>query len=281
MVLTRLQKRKAFRTPDSRTLPAKRQRLCGNKTPAPPPSHAHTPSLKATSRKGARRSEIGEEWKSAQLQPKTAKTEGKLTISPRRPESFGLIQERLPSSDTPGTPEHIYSLVIQSILWNQTRGHSALPVLEAILAKYPSPSTLSEAQESGLQELLQPIGLWRQRAKRLIQVGQIWGDKPPSADRRYVKRGYKGPLQKDGTYDPAGWEIAHLPGVGAYALDAFRIFARDGLRAKERCSGDIDEAEWKTVLPSDKDLRAFLKWRWARDGWDWDQVTGSRTRLST
>jgi len=27
-----------------------------------------------------------------------------------------------------------------------------------------------------------------------------------------------------------GWEIAHLPGMGAYALDSYRIFHRDELR---------------------------------------------------
>jgi hypothetical protein len=71
-----------------------------------------------------------------------------------------------------------------------------------------------------------------------------------------------------------GWEIAHLPGMGPYALDSYRIFCRDRLREVEE-----GEPEWKRVLPLDKDLKPYLKWRWAQDGWDWDELTGKRRKL--
>lgn len=282
MVFTRLQKRNASLCPDIDKLPiSKQQRLAKKTRPQLHPHHEPITQPRAQSRKGAWVLKT-EETQETQLQLPTS---NKLVLNARNPEHFGLIQERLPYSDTPGSSEHIYSLVVQSILWNQTRGQSALPVLEDLLARYPSPTLLAQARESDLQELLQPIGLWRQRAKRLIQLGQVWVDKPPSTGRQYVKKGYIGPILEDGTQDDtAGWEIAHLPGVGAYALDAFRIFARDGMREVDAGTGRagtgvFHKDEWRTVVPSDKDLKAYLKWRWACDGWDWEPTTGERRKL--
>lgn len=34
--------------------------------------------------------------------------------------------------------------------------------------------------------------------------------------------------------------------------------------------------EWTRVLPLDKELRAYLRWRWLRLGFDWDPVSGER-----
>ena len=85
------------------------------------------------------------------------------------------------------------------------------------------------------------------------------------------------------------WEIAHLPGVGAYALDSWRIFCRDSLRgrpsamlqlhAKGAIATELDQ-EWATVLPTDKELRAYLRWRWLRLGFLWDSLTGETRRIS-
>lgn len=91
-----------------------------------------------------------------------------------------------------------------------------------------------------------------------------------------------------------GWEIAHLPGVGPYALDSWRIFGRDALFGRGRGRGhaaqdrdqagesDItatEEEEWQRVVPADKDLRAWLIWRWRRAGWQYDVFSGKRTRI--
>lgn len=190
--------------------------------------------------------------------------------------SFGLIQERL--------APNIYNLLVQAILWNQTSGRAARPVLQQILHAYPSPIALAAASAPDLLAFLQPIGLQNQRAQRLIAFAKTWVGAPPCKHRRYTRKGYphqgvgsqgkkiNGPTQE---HDPKdGWEVAHLPGVGPYALDSFRIFARDHLRG---APGNLEEAEWKRVRPSDKDLRAYLEWRWRQDGFIWDPQTG-RTR---
>ena len=188
-------------------------------------------------------------------------------------ERFGLIQEQYKDS--------LYALVIQAILWNQTTGRTAKPVLASLLSTYPTPIELASASLADLTELLYPIGLYNQRAKRLIKLAQIWVETPPCKERRYVRRDY--PKKGDGREakvgevlneddDREGWEIAHLPGVGPYALDSYRIFYRDTLR--EVKGKDGVEPEWKRVTADDKDLKPYLVWRWERNGFIYDAERG-------
>ncbi len=85
------------------------------------------------------------------------------------------------------------------------------------------------------------------------------------------------------------WEVGHLAGLGSYAIDSWRIFCRDelrGLPAGLSDRGDLlrDPAakaeelakEWTRVLPLDKELRAYLRWRWLRVGFEWDPVSGEQ-----
>lgn len=194
--------------------------------------------------------------------------------------TYGLIQERIHTN--------LYALVVQAILWNQTHGLAARPVLFQLLTLYPDPVDLSQANIKSLTAILQPIGLQNIRAARLIALAKVWVAAPPCTERRYRKLHY--PVHKSGidvgpreiiSEDDKreGWEIAHLPGVGRYALDSFRIFHRDQLRSRE-VDGSI-EPEWMRVLPEDKDLRAYLSWRWEQEGWDWNMLTGKRTKIST
>ncbi|EGZ77640.1 DNA glycosylase [Neurospora tetrasperma FGSC 2509] len=79
------------------------------------------------------------------------------------------------------------------------------------------------------------------------------------------------------------WEIGHLT-QGPYALDSWRIFCRDKLlgRADDwKGKGRHPEfqPEWMRVLPQDKELRAYLRWMWMREGWEWDPITGEREPL--
>lgn len=51
--------------------------------------------------------------------------------------------------------------------------------------------------------------------------------------------------------------------MGAYALDSWRIFCCDEFR------GNGDRDEWRRVVPKDKELRAYCRWRWAKEGIRW------------
>ena len=188
---------------------------------------------------------------------------------------FGLIQERI--------ADNLYYLVVQAILWNQTTGRQARPVFELLTAQYPTPADLARASLPTLTAMLQPIGLHNIRAVRCIKLGQSWCEQPPCAEKRYVRKGYP---NQDGDQDfgEPGWEIAHLPGVGPYALDSYRIFHRDKLRGLAQDwlgteTGDGFEPEWKRVIPTDKELKAYLKWMWLKEGWEWDERSGRKRRL--
>lgn len=80
------------------------------------------------------------------------------------------------------------------------------------------------------------------------------------------------------------YEIAHIPGIGAYGLDSWRIFCRDELRGfnadTRGADGNARQPEWQRVLPLDKELRAYLRWRWLKEGWVWDPLDGAKRRAS-
>ena len=72
---------------------------------------------------------------------------------------------------------------------------------------------------------------------------------------------------------------------GKYAIDSWRIFCRDAMlgRAEDWNGGGREpefQPEWMRVMPQDKELRAFLRWMWMREGWEWDPATGDRIVLS-
>jgi hypothetical protein len=71
---------------------------------------------------------------------------------------------------------------------------------------------------------------------------------------------------------------------GKYAIDSWRIFCRDKLLGQaEDWNGRGREPEfqpeWMRVLPDDKELRAYLRWMWMKEGWEWDPATGQRRVL--
>ena len=83
------------------------------------------------------------------------------------------------------------------------------------------------------------------------------------------------------------WEIGQLPGIGVYAIDSWRIFCRDELlglptglpmQLTPEAKEEELQKEWTRVLAGDKELRAYLRWRWLRNGWKWDPITGERRK---
>ncbi|KAJ3545406.1 hypothetical protein NM208_g2515 [Fusarium decemcellulare] len=207
-------------------------------------------------------------------------------VPPIQKHRFGLIQE------TVGTD--LYKLLVAAVLWNRTRGAQARPVLFKLLSEYPTPNDLAEASLSNLAELIRPLGLHNSRAKRFIAFAQAWVQDPPAKSKRYRKLHYPshgdgldiGKNEVLGEDDPRqGWEVAHLPSLGPYALDSYRIFHRDMLRglAKDWTGTDVSssfEPEWKRVVPTDKELRAYVRWMWLKEGWIWDPETGNKSKAS-
>ncbi|KIO30089.1 hypothetical protein M407DRAFT_242303 [Tulasnella calospora MUT 4182] len=98
------------------------------------------------------------------------------------------------------------------------------------------------------------------------------------------------PIELHARYPPT--PISHLPGVGRYALDSYRIFSptfrgggapRDEQRCLQNllspCDDSKDPPEWQEVLPEDKELRKYLIWRWALEGVHWEPGKGVSGKL--
>lgn len=221
---------------------------------------------------------------------------------------FGLLQETL--SQTP------FHLLLACIFLTKTRGSVALPLFYTLITRYPTPSALATADVAAVIAVFQNLGLQNQRGRRVVALAKAWVEDEPRRGRRWRRSGYprgrdgrdikacEEPIPDEEEDSRVAWEIGHLPGVGRYALDSWRIFCRDRLRGVERGMGDYGSpfcgdqqppsstnqqrqaspqepsGEWTLVLPTDKELRAYLRWRWLRHGWEWDAVTGERRRAS-
>ncbi|KAF2635818.1 hypothetical protein P280DRAFT_358884, partial [Massarina eburnea CBS 473.64] len=188
-----------------------------------------------------------------------------------------LIQERIQGN--------LFSLCLQAILWNKTRGAVARPILWKILCTYPTAESLAAASVDDVERDIRTLGLQRERANRMIDMAQVWVYLPPHPSRRYQRRDYprrgNGRETKKGEMlglndAREGWEIAHLPGIGEYGLDSYRIFGRDRLRGVH--DNPEVEPEWKRLVPRDKELGPYVKWKWAQEGWNYNVVTGNRER---
>ena len=207
-------------------------------------------------------------------------------------EEFGLVQEKL--SQEP------LKLLIAVTLLNQTRGSVAIPICRALMEKYQTTERLAAADAEEVATILRPLGLHNKRALVIINMAKAWLKVPPQKGKRYRRLNY--PRKGDGRdvameeeplsdEDPReAWEIAHLAGVGNYAMDSWRIFCRDalrgiptGLRSRDDPADMAIELqqEWTRVLPSDKELRWYLRWRWLRIGYLWNSMTGERLKVST
>jgi len=198
--------------------------------------------------------------------------------------SFGLIQEELTHDP--------FRLLIAVIFLNKTKGQVAVPVFWKVMERYPTPEDLAAANEAELVGMIGHLGLQNQRALKCINLSKMWVEQMPAKGVRYRRLHY--PKKGDGKdiqckNPPIGdedarsaWEVAYLPGVGPYAIDSWRIFCRDELRGLatgwngEGAASQRFESEWRRVLPQDKELRAFLRWMWLRNGWEWNPLTGQK-----
>ena len=222
------------------------------------------------------------------INPKASDKLSCIPFPPLQATSFGLVQEALAHDP--------FRLLVAVIFLNKTRGHVALPVFYQLMESYPTPADLAAAHLDDVVGIIQCLGLQNQRAATCINLAKAWLERPPERGKRYRVLHY--PKKGDGKDiktgevideddERVGWEIGQLPGVGAYAIDSWRIFCRDELRGlptglpkeltSEAKEADI-EKEWARVLPLDKELRAYLRWRWLRNEWEWDPVTGERKR---
>jgi methyl-CpG-binding domain protein 4 len=207
--------------------------------------------------------------------------------------TFGLIQEKLAHDP--------FRLLIAVTFLNRTRGKQAIPVFFSLIEKYPTPTALANASTEEIVDIIRHLGLQNQRAATYQQYARQWIDDPPTKGKRYAVKGYpeyksgrdikKGEIIDDQDERDA-WEIGHMT-QGPYAIDSWRIFCRDELRglasnwnggnavSGNHMDDDVNldkpfQPEWMRVLPEDKELRAYLRWMWLKEGFEWDPFTGDK-----
>ncbi|WPH03594.1 Hypothetical protein R9X50_00647600 [Acrodontium crateriforme] len=131
----------------------------------------------------------------------------------------------------------------------------------------------------------------------------------PGDGKEYKPRTF---IEGDGDSCEGGVEIGNLVGTHRYAWDSWRIFCRDVFRGVARgyngegadelrqapttpTTSETHEThetqptsptplpfepEWKRVLPTDKELRATLRWMWLRENQIWDPNTGDKRPMT-
>lgn len=211
--------------------------------------------------------------------------------------SFGLVQEKV-------AHEPFWLLVAITFLI-RTAGKQAIPVFYRVKERFPTPSQIVDpANEGELLDMIRHLGLSAVRVAYLRRYAKAFLENPPAPGIGYRVKNYGQrdmmPLQKmnndsledsntssqepavDGE-DAEAWEVGHMT-KGKYAIDSWRIFCRDELLGRAldwNGKGREPEfqPEWMRVMPDDKELRAYLRWMWMREGWEWDPATGERTVL--
>ncbi|KAL1698728.1 DNA glycosylase, partial [Schizophyllum commune] len=155
-----------------------------------------------------------------------------------------------------------WKVLIATIFLNVTHGTQSIPIVHALLEIWDTPEKMAEASPDEIYPCIRHLGLGHSRSKRVVDLSRAWIVRPPNIDDEVdlLHLSADAPLSTQSTdlkpqksndpktYSPT--DISHLPGVGRYALDSFRIFC-------------TTSDEWKSVRPTDKELVRYLAWKWA------------------
>ncbi|KAF4971657.1 hypothetical protein FSARC_1574 [Fusarium sarcochroum] len=215
-------------------------------------------------------------------------------FAPLTSQKFGLIQEVF-------AHEPFWLLIAVTFLI-RTKGLQAIPVFYKFKERFPTPSEIVDPTNTDeIIGMIRHLGLSVHRVALMQNYARGFLYNQPSASKSYKVKNYD---RRD--FDPSAricqhdredfscsdedvdedletWEIGHLT-QGKYAIDSWRIFCRDELlgRATDWNGGGREpefQPEWMRVRPDDKELRAYLRWMWMKEGWEWDPVSGERTVL--
>lgn len=97
-----------------------------------------------------------------------------------------------------------YEILVAEILLQKTAAEKVEPVYDELLATYPTPKALGEADQEQLADIIYSLGLQNQRSRALISVGEATRD-----------IGVPSNIE----------ELLELPYVGRYAANATLCFA--------------------------------------------------------
>ena len=225
-----------------------------------------------------------------------AGTVSTVPFAPLNSPFFGVIQE-----DFAHDP---FWLLIAVTFLIKTNGKLAIPMFYKVKERFPTPRHVADPENTEtLIGMIKHLGLSVVRVAFMQKYARGFLENPPRASARYRVKNYdrrdidpslrstgddivdsETPTTPGSDQDELeAWEIGHLT-KGKYAIDSWRIFCRDELLGRAldwNGKGREPEfqPEWMRVMPEDKELRAYLRWMWMREGWEWNPITGERTVL--
>ncbi|KAF8266135.1 DNA glycosylase [Lactarius quietus] len=144
------------------------------------------------------------------------------------------------------------------MLLNKTAGRVAVPIFWKLVERWPTPEALAQADPAELEDCIRCLGLQSTRAKRLIALSAAYLNSPAITEQQHPPEEQEPSTKKKHRPETP---VSHLPGSGPYALDSYRIY----------CGGP---GAWRTVMPRDKELVRYVKWRWAAEGVQWSPTLG-------
>jgi endonuclease-3 len=111
-------------------------------------------------------------------------------------EAVRLLEDMYPAADCELQFGSVFQLLVAVVLSAQTTDKSVNQVTEALFEKYPDADSISTLTEEELQQMIKRIGMYRQKAKNVLNLARI------------IKAEYQGEVPGD--YD----KLIKLPGVG-------------------------------------------------------------------
>lgn len=100
-----------------------------------------------------------------------------------------------------------FSILIGTILSARTRDENTAKVVRALFARYGTPEELAAADIADVERLIRPIGFYRVKARRIIQVAKI------------IAEAYDGVVPDDME------SLTSLPGVGRKTANCVLVYA--------------------------------------------------------
>ncbi|MCT4645799.1 MAG: hypothetical protein N4A74_12500 [Carboxylicivirga sp.] len=98
-----------------------------------------------------------------------------------------------------------YELIISEVLLQRTKAETISKFLPIFLRKYPSWKQLGKATETELQEILRPLGLYKQKGYRLFKLAQ-----------ELIKRKGRFPKERN--------QLTEIPMMGQYTTNAYELY---------------------------------------------------------
>ena len=168
------------------------------------------------------------------------------------PETYGLLRRRHPDAHCELNHESPFQLVVSTVLSAQTTDVAVNQVTPDLWAKYPTPEALAEADVVDVENVLNRMGMFRQKAKNITKLAKMLVENHDSEVPRTLE------------------ELTALPGVGrktANVVLGVAFNAPEGVVVDTHVQRISQRLGWTKNTTPDK-IEPDLMKLFPRDEWD-------------